>query len=365
MQVRDGHLFRHGKRLRLWGINIQGPNLKGRSNYAKIDANIQRIQSMGFNAVRLGGGRALVESKNGTRIHHTYTKGDGSPLDLMDYTVARLKEKDFIIWLTWFGYHTLTPGDADLVSDRAAQTRWQEAVQELRNPKYKLGQRLVFYFDARAKAVFKERITRVLNHHNQWTGVANKDEPAIGIHELDNELQFMDNMLGTKGKTGGGHSSVEEILPPFFATELKTQWNKYLLKKYRTDKELEVAWGGLESGENLEAGTVGLHPTYATEKNYPRARGTDILNFYRQLYVDTSTELKQHIRSLGTSGRGSAVVPIISHTIASVNGLHIAYSNSHADAIAYGNYWMQYADKERLRKKRPLHYPWYSFVEQG
>lgn len=363
--VRDGHLFRYGERLRLWGINIQGPNLKGHSSYAKIDANIQRIQSMGFNAVRLWGGKALAEWKDGTRIYHTYTKGDGSPLDLMDYTVARLKEKDFIIWLTWFNHRTLIPGDADLVSDPATRTRWQEAVRELQNPKYKLGRGLVFYFNARAKAAFREHITRVLNHRNQWTGVAIKDEPAIGIYELDNELQFIDNMLGIKGKTGWGHASIEEILPPFFAMELKQQWNEYLRKKYRTGKGLQVAWGRLEPGENLEGAAVSLQPTYATARNYPQARGADVLNFYHQLYVDTCRELVRHIRSSGTGRRGSAVVPIISHTIASVHGLHIAYSNSPADAIAYGNYWMQYADKGRLQKKPPLHYPWYSFVERG
>lgn len=44
--------------------------------------------------------------------------------------------------------------------------------------------------------------------------------------------------------------------------------------------------------------------------------------------------------------------------------MHIAYSNSFGDAVAYGNYWLQYADRDRLRRKPPLHYLWYSFTER-
>ena len=365
VQVRDGHLSRNGQRVRLWGMNIHGPDLTGRSSHSKVHASVERLQAMGFNAVRLWGGRALVEVKDEKRIQHTYRKGDGSALDLMDYAIARLKEKGFIIWLTWFGYHALTPEDAGIVTEAATRTRWMQAVRELQEPQYKLGKRLVFYFDPRAREIFKRHIGIILSHKNQWTGLALKDEPVIGVYELDNELQFMDNMMGIKGKAGYGHADVEDVLPPFFVEELQKQWHSFLRRKYGTDESLRAAWGSMNTGESLSAGTVLLQPTYATAAKYPASRGSDIVAFYRQLFVETSQELVRHIRSFGTAGRGAAVVPIIFHTIASVHGLHIAYSNSAADAVAYGNYWMQYADEERVAKKQPLHYPWYSYVERG
>jgi len=365
VQVRDGHLFRNGARLRLWGINIQGPDFKGRSSHALVDANIQRLDAMGFNAVRLWGGRALIEWRNGKRIQHTYTKGDGSPLDLMDYTIAQLKEKGIVIWLTWFDTHTLTSEDVDLVNDPATRERWPEAVRAFQQSRHKKGQGLVFYFDPRAREAFKKHIRTILTHKNQWTGLALKDEPIIAIYELDNERQFMDQMLGPRGKTGHGHARVEEVLPPFFAENLQSQWNRYLLHTYGTEEALRRAWGQMDSGEQLRTGTVRLQPTYATAKAYPAARGSDIVAFYRSLFMETCADLKAYIRSFGAADRGAQVVPIICHTIGSDHGLHLAASNAVGDAIAYGHYWMQYADQGRKQRKPPLHDPWYSFVEQG
>lgn len=364
VQVRDGHLYRGEERIRLWGVNIHGPGARG-SDYGKVDANVRRIRVMGFNAVRLWGGRAFLEVRDDKRIYRTYTKGDRSWLDVMDYCIARLKEEGLVIWLTWFDYHTVTPGDADLIDDPATKEEWIRAVKALEKPQYRRGRQLIFYFDPRAKAAFKEHITKVLNHINQYTGLAIKDDPVFAIYELDNETQFMDNMLGIKGKAGWGHSSVEEILPPFFVEEVRRQWNEFLRRKHGTGDALRKTWGGLRKGESLKRGTVQLQPTYATAKEYPEARGSDIVTFYRQLFVSTCREITRHIHQQGKPGRGCSVVPIIFHTVASVHGLHIAYSNSFGDAVAYGDYWMQYADEGRLKRKPPLHYPWYSFVEGG
>lgn len=75
VRVRDGYLFRRGKRLRLWGINIQGPT--SAKDYSLIDANVERIKSMGFNAVRLWGAVLLRAQKWQTNLPHLQ---EGRPL---------------------------------------------------------------------------------------------------------------------------------------------------------------------------------------------------------------------------------------------------------------------------------------------
>lgn len=299
VRVHNGHLYRGNKCLRLWGMNIQGPNAPGQSDYVRVDANVKRLKALGFNAVRLWGGNVFCEVKNGKRVYHRYAKGDGSPLDLMDYCIARLKENGFIIWLTWFDYASVTPGDADLVKDPNTRQEWMEAVKQLQKPEYGKGRGLIFYFDHRAKKAFKDHISKVLNHFNQYTGLAVKDDPVFGIYELANELQFMDNMLGVKGKTGWGHSSVEEILPPFFVQELRQAWNEFLRQRYGSDEALLKSWGKLDEGESLVRGAVKLQPTYETARNYPEQRGRDIVDFYRHLFVETCGEFVKHIRKQG------------------------------------------------------------------
>ena len=362
VHVENGHLYRGKKRLTLWGINIHGPTATS-MDYSRIDSNVQRLKALGFNAVRLWGGGAFCDVKDGKRVYYNYVKGDRSPLDFMDYSISKLKENGFTIWLTWFDYAVVTPEDVDLVKDPKTSQQWIEAVKQLKKPEYSNGRALIFYFDERAKQVFKDHISKVLNHVNQYTGLAIKDDPVFGIYEIANELQFIDRMLGFKGKLGFGHSSVEEILPPFFLNELREKWNKFLREKYGSDKGILKAWGKLDSGESVEDDTVKLQPTYQTASQYPEQRGRDIVEFYHNLYVGTCKELVEHIRKQGSPGKGCSVIPIIFHTISWHHGVHMAYNNFFGDVIAYGGYWAQQADKASLKKKLPLRYPWYTFIE--
>ncbi|HID72740.1 TPA: hypothetical protein EYP38_02255, partial [Candidatus Micrarchaeota archaeon] len=182
----------------------------------------------------------------------------------------------------------------------------------------------------------------------------------FAVLELDNELQFMDNMLGLKGKVKGwGHEHIREILPDFFYRELVALWNEFLRRKYGSQERLLSAWGRMDEGESLDEGTVDLQPCYANADKYPKERGEDIVKFYRQLFWKAASEFVSLIRELGCK------VPVILHTIASIHGLHIAYSNSPGDAISYGNYWMQFADEPRIKRRPPLRYPWYTFIEGG
>ena len=50
VSVRNGHLYKNGKRLRVWGVNLQSGVFK---TYAEIDLLVARLVKLGINGIRL------------------------------------------------------------------------------------------------------------------------------------------------------------------------------------------------------------------------------------------------------------------------------------------------------------------------
>jgi hypothetical protein len=106
VQVKDGHFFANGKRIRFWGVNFP---VAWALPQTKRDAEIvaQRLAKFGVNAVRLSHLDRASERTKGFAI----VADDGKSLlpdrlDLLDYFVAQLKRNGIYIYLTTC-FHTL------------------------------------------------------------------------------------------------------------------------------------------------------------------------------------------------------------------------------------------------------------------
>jgi hypothetical protein len=102
-------------------------------------------------------------------------------------------------------------------------------------------------------------IRNFLNHVNEYTGIAYKDEPTIISLQLGNE-QHAYSRVGWRKWTRATGKHKQEI---------QAKWNKYLLDKFHSRAGLKKAWGELlENDEDPERGTVKINnPRYVCIKD--------------------------------------------------------------------------------------------------
>lgn len=226
LTVRDGHLADDGGRVRLFGVNLCfGACFPTHEEADRIAA---RMAKLGINIVR---------------FHHMDTfaapegllKADGKSFDLemvdrLDYFIAALKKRGIY---TNLNLHVgrLYPG----------MPTWTGM------PQYFKG---IDQFYAPMIAMQKEFAHTLLAHVNKYTGVAYREEPAIGLIEINNENSLLDQWW--KGAL--------DTLPEPYGSAFNEQWREWRAKH-------QEAFRGAEreslSGEQLlrrghETGNGGL-----------------------------------------------------------------------------------------------------------
>lgn len=345
--IKDGHLHRHGKRVRYWATNLlfigdKHHKDKYSTNYESIDAGVERLKRLGYNAVRYWA-CAMGDFDN-------YTKGDRSVADYSDYFIYRLKQEGFVVWTAGLNFQTkapATPADVDVIEDPATAEAWSAAVSE--NPR-SLTHYAARAWDPRLRQLNLRQVKRYLDHYNQYTGLHAYEDPVYAVWELTNEEWWASNML--QG------SWMRE--PEFFRRQLLQRWNDWLKQKYGTTASLKKAWFGLLDGESLEAGTVafapmstaGVDPQMAilgagnlkqaegvalTMENFANARGQDVMQFILELNLAYKKEIEDFIRGYGKPGIGCQIVPILWDT-GMANQLPAAFLHAQAPATAAGCY---------------------------
>jgi hypothetical protein len=340
--VRDGHFYRGDERVRFWGVNVVDE--PGRTR-AEISHMARRIRRCGFNAVRmhLYDLRLIDTDRDDTRHFRSYRKGDNSLADKFDYAVYCFKREGLSLYMTFDRARVgFKPGDYDILPDSGDREAWGAAVLEAKTG---WGAKALWYIDDRLAALHREYAANFLNHVNQYTGVAYRDEPAIAIYEISNENGFPETMLNSGWDT----------IPAYFRDMLRQQWNEWLRDKYGSDAGLRAAWGDLKEGESLAQGTVGLAPTYDQAKDYPESRGSDIVAFILDRYNRTNDRFVAFVRGLGEPGRGISVAPICHDTFFQPV-LQWHYSASRGDFMCGGMYFTE-VDSDPQNPLRPWHAP--------
>ncbi|MDR2578650.1 MAG: carbohydrate binding domain-containing protein, partial [Chitinispirillales bacterium] len=208
LTVRDGNLyFENGTPARFWGTNLVARDCFATD--AQIDSAVSRLAKMGSNMLRLHHMDAPWTSPNifgntpGTRA---FSK---ESMRQLDYLIARCKEKGIYIFLDFLVHRDFT--EADGVENRPPD----------------LGGKQIGFFSRQIIDLQKEYNENLLNHVNQFTGIAYKDEPAIAASAFINESTVFSAFSG-------------DILTPAYREELEGLWENWLRAKADSAKAVQA-----------------------------------------------------------------------------------------------------------------------------
>ncbi|MCD6304026.1 MAG: hypothetical protein J7M21_03590 [Planctomycetes bacterium] len=230
IEVRDGHFWRAGRRLRIWGVNLCfGATLPTR-DAAEVVA--ERLARAGINSVRLhhmdsrsfpGG---LWDRKNPAKI-------SAEALDRLDYFIDRLARRGIFVNLN------LHVG--------RSYSRFLKLPQYKEMPKY---DKILDIFTPRLIHAQQAYARGLLRHFNRYRKVCWADDAAVAFVEITNEDSLF--MWDADRRL--------RRLDPYYSRILTGLWNGYLKKRYGTTEALRRAWsdGDVPAGCSLQAGNVPL-----------------------------------------------------------------------------------------------------------
>jgi len=198
LKAKEGNLyFDDGTPARFWGTNLVAKDVF--ASDAQLDSAVSRLAKMGCNMLRLHHMDAPWTSPNifgnaeGTRAL--------SPESMrqLDYLIARCKERGIYIFLDFLVHRDFTVADGVF------------------DPPPDLGGKQVGFFSRKLIDLQKEYIANLLNHVNQFTGIAYKNESAIAASEFINESTIFTTFS-------------DDIMTQAYRKELGNLWEARLLK---------------------------------------------------------------------------------------------------------------------------------------
>jgi Carbohydrate binding domain len=219
LEIRDGHLSSAGQRVRLWGVNICGDAaFPDPQQAAGIAA---RLAKFGVNAVRLHHLDAAWSSRNifGTQEAASTRILDPESLARLDRLIAELTARGMWIDLNLLVSRSFSARDG--LSSDIEKIAWKQ-------------RHLIGFWDQRVLELEKEYASQLLAHVNPYTGLAYRDDPAVGMIELVNE----------NGLLQATFDDAFVHLPEVFLSSLRMRWNGWLSSRYADKATLLSAWGG-------------------------------------------------------------------------------------------------------------------------
>ncbi len=291
VKVKNGHFYYKGKRLRLWGVNIQNHHVR---NYRGAEITAKRLKEMGFNSVHIWFPKGTFHSPKRKWKEFVEVK-KGSQLDLLDYFVSCCKKEGIFVTVTLSVRGDLiTPDVYDLARrNDIDKERWYELVK-------KSGRqfRLLKFVDPSIKEAYILHMKYFLNRVNPYTGKRYAEEETIAFYQLEDEMGF----LSWPPTRIDNKDNLFQIL-------IKKKWEKYLKEKYRNTENLKKAWGCLFENENINDMKAIFYPGARFRKT-PEKRAEDAWKFLYGLTEKFYREYLSILRSQAPEGIGCNVVPV-------------------------------------------------------
>lgn len=275
VRVESGHLARDGRRLRVWGVNLQSGVFR---SYSEIDALLKRIAELGFNAIRVWptSGTFYRIDKGSPPLFNASVKGDGSDLDRFDYLLAAASKSGMNVQMTMLHYLDLPMIRASLEPALAEVARGSPDDSTLR-----LAHGFAPYVSSGYLERMKTHMHRVLARTNPYTGRRYADEPAVSTWELANESSFV-------------HCAIDPAclrrLPAVLVKQLDSAWQ--VSPRNRQHSSLPIQFEGI------------LEPGFYLEYS----------KFVIDQFLAVSNELRDHARRIGGENSGIGVQPFIFNT---------------------------------------------------
>lgn len=324
----------NGDPVKLWGTNIlRARNSEINEEYmieaprslAHYGGNINRLHAFAKPHVE---GWAhmfkLMDAEESFEFHEGH-------LELFDRIFAESKELG--IYTGWSVFYGWFPSQADIEEGRFIN--WEEAQTMIRKGFPREGS---FYAMTAVMPDVQDLMIRwhvkLLNHVNQFTGIAYKDDPALAFVELQNEENAF---LGIRRY----ERALENA--PTYRRLYYERFAEFLREKYGDEAGLREAWGGeLRDGESLGEATVSPFPQWYNESQPPTRRIADQYHFVYLTQQEYYMKFKKAVRE---TGYGGLLVGSCWQASDWIGHLYNTYLDSQVGMIDRHNYGRDFIDR--------------------
>jgi len=323
-----------GNPVKLWGTNILRANnalideqymIEAPRSLAHYGGNINRLHAFAKPHVK---GWAhmfkLMDAEESFEFHEEH-------LRLFDRIFAESKKLG--IYTGWSVFYGWFPSPADIEKDRFLN--WEEAQTMIRKSFPREGS---FYGMTALMPDVQDLIIRwhikLLNHVNQFTGIAYKDDPALAFVELQNEENAF---LGIR--------NYERALAnaPTYRRLYYERFAKFLKEKYGDDAKLREAWGSeLKADESLVEANISPFPAWYNESQAPSRRIADQYHFVYQTQEEYYLKFKKAMRE---AGYGGLLIGSCWQASDWIGHLYNTYLDSRVGMIDRHNYGRDFIDR--------------------
>ncbi|HEX8981098.1 MAG TPA: hypothetical protein VF811_15435 [Parasulfuritortus sp.] len=172
----DELVFQDGTKARFWGTNLSAYTLF-KTPHSNVKEQAKRLAALGFNLVRIHHFDSSWVSPNifgDKNVADTQTINPDAIAQL-DWWIKCLKDEGIYVWLDLQDLRGLKPGDNIDGFDEISKGRNSVSVKGYD------------YVNPSIQEAMKRFDDAYVNHVNQYTGVAYKDEPAIAAMLITNE----------------------------------------------------------------------------------------------------------------------------------------------------------------------------------
>jgi hypothetical protein len=263
----DGKSFVNGRGepLRFWPVN--GAGAASEMNDAQLKSYARYLAKIGVNLIRF---HAIVAPK-----------GANSKIDEVDTAEVRniwravaafKKEGIYTAISPFWAHHSPIPASWDLGEYNGNVSLWG-----------------VMYFNERLKAAYKKWVSYLYTTVNPYTGIALKDEPAVGLIQIKNE----DGLL---------FYTVDAILPNL-KNEMGHRFFQWAATRYGSIDQAYNAWDGVTlNGDSKAESKLDLYNIW--EATQPQSGGkakrlTDQVQYYSEQQRNFYSEMRDHYKAMG------------------------------------------------------------------
>lgn len=303
----DGESFMAGDQpIRFWPVNSGAGDMSDE----ELARHAEFLASMGVNMVRYHG--SINPSGKGTSRYDV----DRKEIDNIWRVVAAMKKQGIYTTISPFWPHNGHMGG------------WLPKEWGIEGYSDKDDLWGVMYFNEKLQDAYKAWVKVLYTEKNPYTGVALKDEPAVGIIQIMNE--------------DGVFFWTMQNMKPSLKKMVQSKYATWLQKKYGTLANAFAAWGKASlPGDQLNSQTVDIYTIYdmTQEASGDRAiRLRDQVQFYADTQFDFYKEIHDYYREvLGCK----QIINAENWTTASPSRLHDLerWTNTSNEVLAINRYY--------------------------
>ena len=267
----DGNSFvdGEGNPMRLWCIN--GGGLAKKFSDDKMKKFARFLAKMGVNMIRFHG--SINPAGKGTKIYEV----DTAEVNAIWKMVAFMKDEGIYSTISPFWAHNGHMGG------------WVPEEWGIEGYSGKDGLWGVMYFSDTLKQAYKTWVEYLYTETNPYTGIALKDDPAVGLIQVKNE-------------DGVFFWTIQSVHEPINKV-IRQKYYNWLVEKYGSIEAAQEVWGNVTlEDDNPAAGEMDIYIIWFATQNQSGGldkRLTDQIEFMAHVQRDFYQEMYDYYRELG------------------------------------------------------------------